>query len=57
VVDRLLDKEIVKFEEYYSQKQREAGFDGAPLATFERSVLKGYLYFASTERRDDDVDG
>lgn len=52
-VDRLLDGELSKFEDYFAKVQREQGFDGAPLAGFERGVLKAYLYYAATEREAD----
>lgn len=52
-IDLLLDEEVSKFEEFYTKVQRNRGLDGYPLASFERGVLKSYLYFASTERGDD----
>jgi hypothetical protein len=49
-VDRLLDGELTRFEKYFSHIQQKRGLDGAPLASFERGVIKAYLYYAATER-------
>jgi hypothetical protein len=49
-VDRLLDGELSRFEKHFSHVQKEKGMDGAPLAAFERGVLKAYLYYAATVR-------
>jgi hypothetical protein len=52
-VDKLLDGELSNFEKYFSRIQEERGLEGAPLATFERGLLKAYLFYAATEREAD----
>ena len=52
-VDRLLDGEISQFERYVIRQAQSKGYEGAPLASFERSMIKAYLYFAATERGKD----
>ena len=49
-VDKLLDGELTRFEEYVQRKGREAGSDGMPLASHERGIIKAYIYYAATER-------
>ena len=49
-LDKLLDGELAGFERFYSQLQKNQGFDGAPLATVERAAVKAYLIYAATER-------
>lgn len=49
-LDKLLEEECSRFNEYYARRQRQAGLDGLPLATFERAILKAYLIFAAADR-------
>lgn len=48
-LDRLMDNEINKFEEYFQQRQREQGLTGERLTSIERGTLKAYLFYARTK--------
>ena len=52
-VDSLLDGEITKFEQHVIRQHEAKGIEGAPLASFERGMVKAYLYFAATERAEE----
>jgi hypothetical protein len=52
-VDKLLEGEIAQFEQHVIRQAKERGFEGAPLASFERGMVKAYLFFAATERAKD----
>lgn len=47
-MNRLLDGEITKFQDWVIERNKASGFEGAPLAAPERLIVKSYIFFAAT---------
>ncbi len=48
-MDRLLDGEIKKFQDWVIEKNKGAGIGASPLTAAERLSVKSYLIYASTK--------
>ncbi len=47
-IDRLMDGEISRFEQFFQERQKSMGLSGDPLSTPERGVLKAFLAYAAS---------
>lgn len=50
-MDRLFDGALVEFEKWFVSRQVAAGRPAAGLIGVERGVIKAYLLYLSTEKR------
>ncbi len=51
-LDELLDGELVEFEKWFLARQRDKGHQATGLISAERSMVKTYILYASTKRRE-----
>jgi hypothetical protein len=51
-MDEMLNGELVGFEKWFIERQRSAGLQAGPLIGAERGVVKAYILYCSTARRE-----
>ncbi len=51
-LDELLDGELVGFEQWFLERQRAKGAMATGLISAERSMVKTYILYAATKRRE-----
>lgn len=51
-LDELLSGELVEFERWFVERQKSKGMGTDPLIAAERGVVKAYILYCATKRRE-----